>query len=204
MRREPVVGSALLIVAACSFPGVTYGPADGAPDVADAIPGPDAATGEEGQQGGDALDSDATVPLEASVQDVTSETVFEAAPDSPECDQDHDGYIAQGSCGGNDCDDQDPHTNPGVTAFQSAVPPSTQPLAGDWNCDGHVTKQYATNLACSGNALLGCMNTSGSNLNGFIADPGCGAMGPYGTCMSSGGLAPCMPVATSNETQGCL
>jgi hypothetical protein len=113
---------------------------------------------------------------------------------------DQDGYIAKNqSCGGDDCDDLDKRTNPGVMTWVTDVPPATQPLRGDWNCDGRVDKQYATNLTCSGNGLIGCAGGSG-----FLSDPGCGGTGPFGTCESSGGLAPCMPVSTSSQTQGCM
>jgi hypothetical protein len=213
MRGAHSLGFAALTVAACTFPGVTYAPADGGVDAGDAATGMDVTPGEDAPpeaSGDDATEppdgsseagsSEASMPdVEASVPDVLEATVVETGPDAPPCDQDQDGYLAKGSCGGNDCDDLDRNTNPGVTAFQTAMPPSTQPIAGDWNCDGRVQKQYPTNLACSGNGVLGC--TGG---NGFILDPGCGGAGPFGTCESSGGLAPCMPVSTSNEAQGCL
>lgn len=105
------------------------------------------------------------------------------------CDEDNDGYKAQGACGGNDCNDHDPRANPGQTQFITDVPDAAP--WGDWNCDNTVDYQYKTPVACT--AGLAC-NTA----EGFTTSEGCGISGPYVTCS---GL--CALADAGTRTQGC-
>ena len=147
-----------LMLASCTFPSVTF--------------------------------DDASVPVDSG----DDATVVEGGPDAPPgdggadadpCDKDNDGYKAT-SCGGNDCNDDDPRVNPGVTQFVTDVP-NAFPW-GDWNCDGNVEAQYPT-VTCAAT----CQTTEG-----FLATEGCGSSGEYVTCA---GL--CVKSDAGTRTQGC-
>ncbi|HSQ67931.1 MAG TPA: hypothetical protein VLM85_32195 [Polyangiaceae bacterium] len=116
-----------------------------------------------------------------------ADAAADAAGDSPDpCDKDGDGYKAL-SCGGNDCNDDDPRVNPGA-GFRTDVPDSG-PIPGDWNCDGTVELQYVT---------VTCGATS-CNAQGFDAPTSCGTTGQFVVC--TGVLCPAVDAGT--RTQGC-
>ncbi len=130
----------------------------------------------------------------ATVDDKATMDEPEAAADAPTCDADNDKWAAQGSCGGLDCDDNDPNANPGVTQFLTLPPtPKTQ---GDWNCDGRVDKRFKTNVSCGLLDLGSCDNTFG-----FTGDPVCGNAGPFVQCKASGLL--CGQGTLTTNVQGC-
>jgi hypothetical protein len=88
------------------------------------------------------------------------------------CDEDGDGYLATGGCGGNDCCDTDAHVHPGQTSY------FTKPgVCGgyDYNCDGKESPEYgATNCTWSTFSCSG---------DGFAAPvPACGAFGTFTSC----------------------
>ncbi len=65
------------------------------------------------------------------------------------CEADHDGYKSMAvGCNGNDCCDTDANAHPGVTAYFTA-PDACGSF--DYNCNGKVDAEYATNVTCSGN-----------------------------------------------------
>jgi hypothetical protein len=181
----------------CGFPDVTYASprADASPDVAS----PSADAG-DGPDEGARLDapSDEAAPDALAGDDAIDEGQPADAPgaEASDCDRDRDTYSAEGdaTCWGYDCDDTDPHANPGVGMFQTYAP--HPPTNGDWNCDGKVDKQYPVNVVCSALPIAGCNS-------GFTGDPPCGATAPFVQCMESM-LGFCMQGATIMQQQGCL
>lgn len=167
---------------------------------AEAAP-PDAEPEAEAAAPDAAPDADAG-PTDAASSD-GSDIISDAAPDAPppedagpDCDVDGDGYAAEGSCGGSDCDDSDPRRNPGVTAPQSHDGGAT---GGDWNCNGVVERLYNYNVSCAGLALGEC-----TNVEGFTTSPRCGQSGTYVTCRPGGALNLLCVVGTSEvRTQQC-
>jgi hypothetical protein len=111
------------------------------------------------------------------------------------CDCDGDGYVRQKSgcvpqdAGSYDCDDRDPLVHPGQD-FVAERPEA--PNAGDWNCDGRITKQLPENLQCT---LPFCLE------NGFLAQQACGETADYYQCASPYGA--CTKIKTGTQTQGC-
>lgn len=160
MRRLGGVAVAMML-ASCTFPDVTFGDASAPID----------ATTEAASDGGDGGTDDGG----------------DAAPDP--CDRDHDGYKSP-SCGGNDCNDDDPRVNPGVTSFVYDVPDAAP--FGDWNCDGQVVKTYP-------NVISLCTTSCGAQ--GFEAVVDCGMSATLVQCVGS---ITCTKADAGLHTQGCL
>jgi hypothetical protein len=97
------------------------------------------------------------------------------------CDCDSDEHDAQGTCGGDDCDDHDPDAHPGATAFHAE--PNTV-VGYDWDCNGMAERDPALEKAVDC-AAIGLPCAAGT---GFLAKvpPPCGGMGDWGTCKQSG------------------
>jgi hypothetical protein len=180
-----------LLVAACTFPDVTYStPPDGGGDVG---PG----DGTTGNEGGD----DASIDVsEDRVADVVSDRAFEAAPDADPCDKDGDGFLDaknKAQCGStaDDCCDTDFDAHPKQSGWYTVQDHCN---SFDYNCDGTLQGEYAINVACTGGGALGCSGTAG-----FMADPGCGGSGEfYSSCVPTG-LTTCGFTSTQTTTQGC-
>ncbi len=139
--------------------------------------------------------TDASTSLDASAVEASLDAADEASDAMPPseggeggnpCDKDNDTYIAE-SCGGTDCDDNDPLVHPGQT-FQTIIPDAGSNF-GDWNCDGVVEKEFPT-MSCN---IAVCGNTEG-----FAIAEGCGVTGQYETCS---GL--CAYADAGARTQGC-
>jgi hypothetical protein len=198
--RLPAIASTL-ILGACAFPDVTYinGAAPDGTSPFESSTGPDSpATGE----GGDAspeMDSTTDSPgRETSTTDAPPPAdayVFEAAADAPPCDQDEDGYLAIGSCGGNDCDDHDPRAYPMEPNYLTALP-SAATMYGDWNCNHVVEKLFPSKVNCT-TALGTC-----DQVIGFTGDPGCGTAGTFVQCMTMN-VVFCVVGASSTQLQAC-
>ncbi len=111
----------------------------------------------------------------------------------------------QAPCGGDDCNDNDARAHPGVMDFVQAVPDHPFPgwLAGDWNCDGHVVREFQGNVSCSAvNLSLGpCSATTGFTDN----QPDCGVTdSTFTTCVNLLLNVSCQNGSTGLQTQGCL
>lgn len=187
MRGGFASSLALLAVAACSFPDVSYATADGSTSS-------DGAQSGDSPAGGDSGAGDATATADAPedrAADAANEPVSEAAPDAPPCDQDEDGFTAT-SCGGNDCCDTDKLAHPNQTGWFD-VADGCQSF--DYDCSGKLEKEYDPNVSCTGLAGL-CSSTYG-----FTGDPGCGSSGPYVTCGASG--LSCVALTQTTQTQAC-
>jgi hypothetical protein len=195
-RRSLAEALAVAAVVACGFPDVTYSNPNGAPEGGSAAS--DAAEGEDGR----------APPSDAMPGDGEGGTDGHSASDAPyqdaamdsagplDCDRDGDGYQARGSpCNGTDCCDTDPNANPGQTQFFTVADSCG---SFDYDCDGKLETEYATDIACTGTGLTGCKGGPG-----FVGDPACGTPGPWASgCQGSGALA-CQPDSTTSQAQGC-
>jgi hypothetical protein len=114
---------------------------------------------------------DGVAPAEAS--DMSDGPVSDAHSDGGSlCDEDGDGYLAIGACGGTDCCDQDAHVHPGQTSYFTQ-----QGACGgfDYNCDGKETEEYGA-ASCT-------WDTFSCSGDGFAAPvPGCGDVGTFTSC----------------------
>lgn len=183
-------------LAACGFPDVGFA----SPVEAEAGVASEAAGGDVGPGGGDGGDA---ASVEAAPRDAPGDVEPEGAPAGdavadgpPSCDEDGDGYLATGATGaGTDCCDTDRNANPGQKQFFTVADACN---SFDYDCDGKLEPEYATNLACTGTGLTGCKGGPG-----FIGDPACGTTGPWASsCQGLGALA-CQPGATTSQAQGC-
>jgi hypothetical protein len=132
---------------------------------------------------------DAAVPIDSGSDGVNvNDAGADAPPDADDpCDKDHDGYKAEGVCGGNDCNDENAQQHPGQTSFLTDEPDAAP--FGDWNCDGTVEKLYP---------FATCFATS-CGLQSFTSDTGCGITNPFIICSGLG----CPATDAGTRTQGC-
>jgi hypothetical protein len=92
------------------------------------------------------------------------------------CDADHDGHEAEGTCGGDDCDDTDAN----VFAKQTEYFKTRQENVGfDYNCDGKLEQEQSAPVICMGVNLTNC--PTGEGFLGSL--PSCGETGRWGTCL---------------------
>lgn len=213
MRRAGWLVVVMVAASACTFPDVQI--VDPAHDSSSGDAVDDVAVDDSGDatvKPDVAVDGDATTVVDADAADTTQKdtqgidviddvTIPDVTPDAASCDQDKDGYQrGGGTCHPDtsaiDCDDLNPLAFPGEGAYISAKPPKTMPLAGDWNCDGVVDKQYTAIATCAGLAI-GC-NTRG----GIKADAPCGGEIVKVDCVLSG-IGGCADGTTSAATMGC-
>lgn len=190
---RPFALLAPLLLTACAFPEITF-EADAALARADATALDD---GVDVTNVADVTD-EADVADASEASDVTTATDGQADGDALDCDRDHDGHRAQGgACGGDDCDDRDPNVHPGQ-GFVTFAPAATNPLPGDFDCDGVVQKKFTTGVGCG---LLGGACTS---VHGFTDDPPCGSSSNnYVTCADALPPLACKIGSTTTQTQAC-
>ena len=222
MRR--ILAACAALIAACSFPDVTFGPDEGGaadapfegapPDAmlddataaaetgtpdAPALDSPADARGESDGGDGGARDGSDAADAGAANDAQDSAATADANDAADPCDMDRDLYRAIGGvCGGQDCDDNDGRRNPGVSTYQTYPTDN-----GDWNCDKHVDRQYPNaNVSCTSILVPG----SCDGLSGFSGpDPGCGYAGTYVTCAwDTLSLPNCKVSSSGVATQGCL
>lgn len=196
--------------AACTFPDVSFAP-EGATDdggagdsgglnAADALP-------KASEEDSGPVDPDG-VKEDAATRDggvVRPEAGADGAAGcgglaGDACDCDGDKYGNQ-SCpakdGGFDCDDFDNlvHPDAGFVAAQWDTKSPHTP-AGDWDCDGVVTKQYPYKVSCG--LLQDC------KAQGFTGDPKCGETSDYIFCKPGLlGAIYCQDGPSEKRTQGC-
>jgi hypothetical protein len=178
------------VMAACSFPSITFAPAEGGSSGTSGTSG--------GSRGGD---DDSAVGLDGNSPDAEAgpgeEPKGDAAPeDAPHdavpanqdaagcCDCDGDGYYRQdGGCAGLmpiDCDDSNTLVNAGRTYNADPAEPIWK---GDWNCNGKVETFYTDTLNCGSKALSQLLSgTTCDQFKGFTAPVVCGSQGSYVTC----------------------
>jgi hypothetical protein len=208
MRHILALAVFAFVIAACTFPEVTYvngaQPGDASPlgdgpaaaDSASSSGGDGSGPGDAGATGDVAIADTSGGSDTAPPADALDDYVFVPAADATACDQDEDGYQAIGNvCGGGDCDDQDKRAYPGEPDYLTALPRSTT-MYGDWNCNHVVEKQFAINVNCP-TSVLRCDTTSG-----FTGDPPCGTYGTFVQCMMMN-FGFCDVGATSMQLQAC-
>lgn len=208
-RRVVIVATfvaPLVVVAACAFPDVTFGPG---PDSNEA--GTSDANAPERDAGRDVVGGDVDTG-DVDTGDVVTRNEASAVVDAgaceagkPHCDCDNDGYgdihcDVDASVLGlklDDCDDLDPVRHPDQ-GFVAEVPPPGRD--GDWNCDGVVDRSPGNDLKCGGSGLGGC--TGGS---GFVNAPSCGEKADFYSCEpQANALAQCIQKPTgSTPVQLC-
>lgn len=182
------------IAAACTFPDASYRDPSG-------TLGDDG--GEDAAAPGDDRDSDVDPNGRnedaATREDGGGRIEDEAGCGADRCDCDQDGVGNNGCAvpdgGAVDCDDFDKLVHPGQSFVSSPWTTSSPHLpAGDWNCDGTVTKQYPHSVgACAG---LSC-----AKQEGFVGDPGCGETADYVVCKSA--TLSCSEESREQRVQGC-
>lgn len=104
---------------------------------------------------------------------------------SDPCDCDDDGYAAEGTCGGDDCDDDDPRVHPEQGAYFPARSDNAS-VGFDYDCSDAVERDpaQATVIRCNDLDLLSCEDAQGFH----DALPPCGEVGAWGTCEWKGVL----------------
>lgn len=217
MRRRRITfaiallgGSALGfgVVAACSFPDVTFVPDDSV-EAGDATTSSESSTGDAATDGG-GRPTNPDVDPEGGSKDATTfdgSGRIDAGPDASCCDCDNDQVAADGGAcvaASGDCDDLNPYIKPSQGFVASATWDSTHIPTYDWDCSGSTVKQYTHSLgSCAARSKLsGCANGQG----GFEGDPQCGQSAHYViTCAGDGNALnlKCTETASDNRVQGC-
>ncbi len=97
------------------------------------------------------------------------------------CDCDGDGYNAEGTCGGLDCDDTDKSVYPGETAYYD-TPANNGSF--DYDCSGTLERDPTLDVTVSCATLaLPCAST-----DGYLGatPPECGVAAAWGSCKQQG------------------
>ena len=113
---------------------------------------------------------------------VTTTTTTTSTTQSACCDCDGDSHDAEGACGGDDCDDDDPTTHPGAD-YQTEA---TNKGGYDHDCSKTTDPDpaYYKLIQC------GLIGLPCNQKQGFLgAIPACGGAGDWGTCQGS--VIPC-------------
>jgi hypothetical protein len=206
-----------VVVVACAFPDVTFGPQPdveaGPPDVlsgdseSDSDSDGDTASA-DGSTVGDAEADVLPILIDGSTLDALividgGGKVDATGCTSCDCDDDNYNDLGKQGCAGAggqpDCDDKDSRTHPQQGfLFDNAEPPRN----GDWDCSGKVEKLYTNEkTTCAGLTLgLGC-----SDIFGFTGPVACGQKGEWIRCMKRPGLLTldCVVGEQRLETQLC-
>ncbi|MBX3207805.1 MAG: hypothetical protein KF764_22350 [Labilithrix sp.] len=213
MRRLVIIVGSISVVFgatwACTFPDVTFGPADDveagdgdaepAPASDGALDAPDAP--EEEVDAGPILIDGST--LDALVVVDAGGKVDASGCTGCDCDGDQYNDLGKAGCetavGAPDCDDTDQRSHPNQGfLFDKAEPPRN----GDWDCSGKVEKLWTNEQAtCAGLTLgLGC-----ANIFGFTQPVACGEKGTWIRCKKRPGVltVDCVVDEQKLETQLC-
>jgi hypothetical protein len=114
-----------------------------------------------------------------------------AGATSNACDRDADGHDAEGACGGDDCDDQNPDVHPEQSKHFGA----RSSVDYDYDCDGKQEQEQMKAIICSELPIGDCTTEEG-----FLDTlPACGEPGVWGRCAKQGTLNTCMNQPTDNE-----
>jgi hypothetical protein len=184
MSRRRVLALAMfalplvVVGVACTFPDVSFGPADDKDSGKD--PSPDAASDAVADQElGDAVRrEDGSLVGDPSICDTDARA---------KCDCDDDGFAATDCDAGvdattlksldgsflklGDCDDLDALRHPGQTYVEDVPPPGKD---GDWDCNGKIDYFPSQGITCNLGALGTC-----SGGPGFVTAPPCGTPADY-------------------------
>ncbi|MBN9167788.1 MAG: hypothetical protein BGO98_18875 [Myxococcales bacterium 68-20] len=195
---------------ACSFPDVTFGPAEDLEAGVEAGAEVDADPQPVADAGSDALEEQDSGPILIDGSTVEELVVVDAGGKvdaagcmSCDCDGDHYNDLTKPGCedapGPHDCDDNDSRVHPRQGfLFDRAESPRN----GDWDCSGKVEKLWTNEKAtCAGLTLgLGC-----SDIYGFTSPVACGERGSWLRCKRRSGLLAldCIVDEQKLETQLC-
>jgi hypothetical protein len=103
------------------------------------------------------------------------------------CDADQDEHLAEGKCGGDDCDDADANVSPAQVDYFDE---RHERVDYDYDCSGAAEQEQAAPIVCSGVSVGTCPTATG-----FLkALPPCGEPGDWGTCVKTPPLATCDPM----------
>jgi hypothetical protein len=92
------------------------------------------------------------------------------------CDADHDQRLAEGECGGDDCDDSDANVFTGQGEYFDE---RQARVDYDYDCSGAPEQEQLEPIVCSGVSVEACPTTQ----MGFLQTlPPCGEPGEWGTC----------------------
>lgn len=187
------------VVAACSFPYVTFEPEPQV--IEEREPTCPVCT----DAGSPEKNADVVVPPDAQTRVDASE-----CSERPPCDCDNDG-VGSVNCpvdastlsafNGNrlvpgDCDDLADYVYPGQGFLHAPAIPG-QP--SDWNCDGVEEHDPPQKIVCGGTGASGC--TGG---RGFLGTPACGSEADLYECRPQANAnAACVAVLVGRATQAC-
>lgn len=120
-----------------------------------------------------------------------------AAGSATSCDADHDEHLAQGKCGGDDCDDSDANVSPD----QSDYFDESQPRVDyDYDCSGAPEREQTEPIVCTGLTVIECP----TDQSGFLGTlPACGEVGKWGKCAKGSALEPCVEDVVTTQTMRC-
>jgi hypothetical protein len=186
------------IVAACTFPDVTFATPDSSTEGSTAD-GPG-----NGDGGLPSIDGPNIVEANAADVALPDAAACEAGLLKP-CDCDNDGYadkrcdagtIEAGGLKPGDCDDLNPGRHPGIQDFSTT--PTTD---GDWNCDGNPERAWKEGTTwCVARNLGGLLSCSPDQ--GFNRALECGQSADFHTCVGTPPLVACqMQVKDPNNRQ---
>jgi hypothetical protein len=100
------------------------------------------------------------------------------------CDADRDEHLAEGKCGGDDCDDSDDRVSPDQTEYFGE---RQKNVDFDYDCSGAPEQEEVMAVVCPG--VVGPCPTE----TGFLKSlPACGETGSYGTCVKQAPLDTCV------------
>lgn len=113
------------------------------------------------------------------------------------CDADQDDHLAEGKCGGDDCDDNDANVQPD----QSDYFDESQPRVDyDYDCSGAPDREQSAPIVCMGLTLIECPTEQ----TGFLGTlPACGEVGNWGTCVKGSALDPCVEDVVTTPRMRC-
>lgn len=101
------------------------------------------------------------------------------------CDTDGDQHLAEGNCGGDDCDDSDANVFPGQSEHFDE---RQAQVDYDYDCSGAPEQEQLEPIVCSGVSVGACPTTQ----MGFLQTlPACGEQGAWGTCQKTPPLDTC-------------
>lgn len=198
MRRRNLrvlsISAAIVVaaIAACGFPDVGFAPAGG-------DGGPSTNEGGAETSSGDAAD-DAKILVDGGDPDALivrdAGQKVDAAGCASGCDCDGDGFnnnlkAGCNSGGANDCDDEDPRSQPGRGFL---IDKAESPQFGDWNCSGKLEPLYDELVDCT---KLNPGKSTCDDKQGYAGAVGCGNFGTLIKCKT-------VPVPPLNLTSECV
>ena len=177
-RRGSRIALLLLGATSCALVvGELPDPAPGGPVAGDASVGP-------GPGGDAAANAGAPVTPQGGNPNGGKGSGVAGSTSGGQCDVDRDQHLAQGKCGGDDCDDQDAKVSPDQSGYFAE---RQAHVDYDYDCSGTAEQEQMAAIVCSGIAVGPCPTETG-----FLKTlPACGEVGAWGTCIKTPPLNTC-------------